>query len=134
MLESRSAYGYYGSAGGYTGETIPQHYTRMPYREYKLKWADHKTVCGSYDKKDKTIEVIFTAEEMKAKTNLGNRYHLSTYYFRFDGVEKGVASIVDFSAKTHENAERNAKRYAKQCGYAFVGDATWSEYCEQFHW
>lgn len=135
MLESRSAYGFYGSTGGYTGESVnEQCTTRMTYREYKLKWSDHKTVAGSYDKQDKTIEVIFSKEEMKAKTNLGNRYHISSYYFKFDGVEKGVASIVDFNAKTYENAKKNAKAYAKQFGYTLVGDATRSEYCKQFNW
>ena len=135
MLESRSAYGYYGIAGGYTGESSNSQTTttvRMPYREYKNKWADHKTVAGSYDKQDKTIEVIFSEEEMKAKTNLGNRYHLHAFYFKFDGVEEWVASIVEFNAKTYENAKRNARTYARQCGYTFAGDATRSEYCNQF--
>lgn len=134
MLEARSAYGYYGTAGGYTGESkgADTQTTRMTYREYKQKWSDHKTVPGSYDQKEKTIEVIFTAEEMAKKTNLGNRYHLQWFFFKFGGVEKGMTSIIEFDAKTYENAKRNAKAYARKFGYTLERDATYNEYCEQF--
>lgn len=134
MLESRSAYGFYGVAGGYTGEHIgkEEQTTRMPYWEYKKKWSDHKTVPGSYDSKEKTIEVIFTDDEMKKKTNLGNRYSMDLYYFRFSGVPRGFASILEFKAKNYENANRNAKKYAREWGYTLEGDATFNEYCGQF--
>ena len=129
-MESRSAYGYYGAAGGYTGESkkIDMPSLRLPYWEYKKKWADHKTVPGSYDTKEKTIEVYFTNEEMKAKTNLGNRYEIWTYYFRFGGVEKWFNPIMEFKAKNMENAVRNAKAYARQNGYTFEGEATLDDY------
>ena len=133
MLESRSAYGFYGSSGGYTGEMRnPVHSVRMPYREYKNKWSDHKTVPGSYDKDDKTIEVEFTESEMAKKTNLGNKYSMFGFYFKFGGVEKGIASVVEFNAKSHENAEKNARAYARRYGYVFEREATRTEYCEQF--
>lgn len=130
MLEPRSAYGYCGVAGGVTGENVPRNYksARLPYREYKTRWADHKTVYGSYDKETKTIEVIFTADEMKAKTNLGNRYKMDTYFFLFDGVEKGYLPASEFTAKTHENAVRNAKAWAKKKGYTVVREITFAEY------
>lgn len=129
MMESRSAYGYYGVAGGFTGERRPSgNPVRLPYREYKQRWADHKTVPGSYDKQERTIEVIFDNEEMKAKTNLGNRYHLESFYFRFDGVQRGISPVVDFQAKTRENAIRNARKYARDLGYTFVGEVDYREY------
>lgn len=136
MLESRSAYGYYGASGGYTGENAPikgGDAVRIPYREYKTKWSDHQTVKGSYDKEDKTIEVIFSADEMKQKTNLGNRYHLNSYWFRFGGVEKWVCPVMEFSAKTKENAIRNAKKYARDMGYTFIGTSSLDEYHKALH-
>lgn len=136
MLESRNTYGYFGISGGYTGEGLPKdvHTVRMAYRDYKSRWADHKTVHGSYCREDKTIEVIFTAEEMSAKTNLGNRYQMGSYYFRFGGVEKWIEPISEFKAKNFENAERNAKKFAKQFGYTFEGVATHEEYCKAHRW
>lgn len=136
MLESRSAYGFYGAAGGYTGEVAPVkiHTTRMAYREYKLRWADHKTVYGSYDPDTKTIEVMFTAEEMAAKTNLGNRYHLESFYFQFGNVKRPYSPVCEFKAKNRENAERNAKAYARQFGYVFEREATFNEYCKAMGW
>lgn len=69
MLESRSAYGYYGVAGGVTGETRPSELdytiTRMPYWKYKKRYSDCQTVSGSYDKNDKTIEVYIPTETIK---------------------------------------------------------------------
>ena len=129
MLESRSAYGYYGVAGGYTGETAHEgNRVRMPYREYKSKWSVHKTVRGSYDSKDKTIEVLFTDAEMLAKTNLGNRYSMNSYFFRVDGVETGVKPAAEFKAKTRENALRNARRWCKSLGYTLGEEITFGEY------
>lgn len=134
-MESRSAYGFYGAAGGYTGENkTEQHSVRMPYWEYKKKWADHKTVPGSYDCKDKTIEVCFSTEEMKAKTNYGNRYELWSYYFRFGGVEKGISPVCEFKAKNEKNAEKNAKTYARRNGYDFIGEASLDEYIKAIGW
>lgn len=129
MLESRSAYGYYGAAGGYTGENSPVgNPVRLSYREYKTKWATHKTVPGSYDPEEKTIEVLFSNEEMKQKTNLGNRYQMWSFWFRFEGVEPYICPIVEFTAKTEENAVKNAKRFAKQNGYTFIGASSLTEY------
>lgn len=129
MLESRSAYGYYGSAGGYTGENAPErNAVRMPYREYKRRWSDHKTVRGSYDSDNKTIEVLFTDEEMAKKTNFGNRYEMQSFFFRFEGARIGVAPVAEFLAKTHENALRNAKRWCRNNGYTLGEEITFDEY------
>lgn len=128
-MESRSAYGYYGAAGGFTGESVAKgNPLRVPYREYKQKWADHKTVAGSYDSKDKTIEVVFEDDEMAKKTNLGNRYEMRTFWFRFGNVERGICPICDFQAKNEANAVKNAKAYARRNGYTFDGSATINDY------
>lgn len=131
MLESRSAYGYYGERGGYTGEDSRMNgkqFVRLPYREYKTKWSDHKTAPGSYDPETKTIEVLFTAEEMKEKTNLGNRYHMQSFYFRLIGVEKGISPACEFTAKTEANAIKNAKKWARDFGYTLGEQITFGEY------
>ena len=135
MLEVRSAYGYYGSAGGTTGENPPREdrRIRMPYRVYKTNYYHtHDTVQGSYDPTTKTIEVYFTADEVDSKANLGNRYELDVFYFVLDNVEvchayEGITRetrVVSFRAKTKENATRNAKRKAKEWGATFVREAT----------
>ena len=135
MLEIRSAYGYYGEAGGVTGETPPRSDVRIrvPYRDYKKKYYHtHETVKGSYDPTTKTIEVYFTADEIESKANLGNRYRMDAFYFVLDNVEVGYAyegikretRIVSFRAKTKENAIRNAKKKAKEWGATFVREAT----------
>lgn len=135
MLEVRSAYGYYGSAGGVTGENPPRadKRIRMPYRDYKKKYYHtHDTVSGSYDPHTKTIEVYFKEEEVDSKPNLGNRYKIDAFYFVFDNVEvcyayegiKRETRVVSFRAKTKENAIRNAKKRAREWGATFVREAT----------
>lgn len=51
MLEARSAYGYFGVAGGVTGETPPDDRIekRMPYWEYKNRYSECDTL-HDYDK------------------------------------------------------------------------------------
>lgn len=135
MLEVRSAYGYYGSLGGVTGENTPPEAKtlRVPYRDYKKKWEHtHDTVKGSYDPTTKTIEVIFSDEDFDSKPNLGNKYELDAFYFVMDDVEvcyayegmKRERRIVSMRAKTRENAIRNAKRKAREWGATFVREAT----------
>lgn len=135
MLEVRSAYGWYGEAGGVTGENPPRadRRIRIPYRDYKKKYyRTHDTVQGSYDARTKTIEVYFTDDEVNSKANLGNRYEMDAFYFVFDNVEvchayegiKRETRIVSMRAKTRENAIRNAKKRAKEWGATFVREAT----------
>lgn len=141
MLEVRSAYGYYGEAGGVTGENPPQTGVRMPYRDYKKKYCHtHRTVSDSYDPKTKTIEVLFSDEELEKKPNLGKRYELWLYEFLFDGVDIHRAyqpttterCVIEFYAKNRENAERNAKALARKRGYTFIREAT-PEDCKTYH-
>lgn len=129
MLEVRSVYGYYGSAGGVTGETPPRPSIRIPYRVYKKSYRNNDTVYGSYDPTDKTIEVYFTEAEMKKMTNLGNSYQLQGYDFVIDnypmyGDRRRETVVRQFYAKTRENAERNAKSFCRKKGYTFVREAT----------
>lgn len=135
MLESRSAYGYYGWRGGVTGENDPYgglNPVKMPYRTYKGNYRDNKTVPDSYDPEDKTIYVLLTDEQYKKMTNFGNRYRMNDFYFVIsspfsDGVIRQY--VAEFKAKNHENAVRNAKRYVKQANGTLIREATFSEYC-----
>lgn len=69
MLEARNEYGFYGSAGGYTGETPPK-----------------ASKAG---------------------------YHYFDYEYKFSGERLSEETVV-FSALNRENADKQAKRYAKQ--------------------
>ena len=129
MLEVRSAYGYYGSAGGATGENPPRPSIRIPYRVYKKSYCNNDTVYGSYDPTDKTIEVYFTEAEMKKMTNLGNTYQLQTYDFVLGnyplyGDNHRETVVYQFYAKNKGNAERNAKALCKKYEYTFIREAT----------
>ena len=120
MLEVRSAYGYHGASGGVTGETRPTSSVRMSYREYKTKYPKHKTVAGSYDSVDKTIEVYFSDEEMKKKTNLGNRYQMHEYKFLTDINRVSINPVITVTAKTYDNAYKNAKAWGRKEGFKII--------------
>lgn len=70
MLETRSAYGYYGNAGGHAEESIIENsdviYKKMKYFEYKNYYPDCKTL-GDYSNDEKTITVIVPKESAKQK-------------------------------------------------------------------
>lgn len=118
MLETRSAYGYYGVAGGTTGETEPEggwvgEYRRMPYRYYKQRYPDCRTVPGSYDSSDKTIEVIVPEGRDKPSGVRGEHFH----YFRYAAEdEDGTILRLPYKAITAENAMKQHIRFCKQNG------------------
>ncbi len=127
MLESRSAYGYYGAAGGYTGETPPDNviFKKMKYYEYKTKYPQCKTL-GDYDKIEKTITVMLPAEYAD-RPNFGNRYQIREFHFVYYPMEQGVAGVI-LKAKNYKNALRNAKKWAKENGKTITGNAPGYEY------
>lgn len=124
MLESRSAYGWYGLAGGYTGENAPFDEgttpVNMPYREYKTRYPGCKTL-GDYDKLRKTITVLIPLE-VTERANFGNRYRMNYYCFATD-LKHPYNPIVEVKAKCYKNALRNVKAWAKRDGFSILGDA-----------
>ncbi len=129
MLESRSAYGYYGWAGGYTGEnkpcdpdTIP---VNMPYWEYKKRYPDCKNL-GDYDKRKKTITVLIP-ESVTERPNYGNRYQMHEYAFEVVPDRDYYSPIMHQTAKNYQNAVKHAKAKCKEWGWVFVGDAAGHE-------
>ena len=127
ILESRTAYGYYGAAGGYTGETPPENviYKKMKYYEYKTKYPECKTL-GDYDKAEKTITVILPAEYAE-RPNFGNRYQITEFHFIYSPNKEGFSGVV-FRAKNYKNALRNAKKWARENGKTITGDAPGYEF------
>ena len=129
MLEARSAYGYYGAAGGYTGERVPANdnviYKNMKYYEYKAKYPKCKTL-GDYDKIEKTITVILPAEYAD-RPNFGNHYQIGEFHFVYSPMDKDIAGII-FRAKNYKNAMRQARKWAKENGKTITGDAPGYEY------
>lgn len=125
MLEVRSAYGYFGSAGGFTGETPPVGWgcieRRMPYWEYKKRYPECKTL-NDYDKKSKTITVLIP-EKYAERPNFGNTYSMHIFWFSFTPVCSYEDGIIECRAKNYQNALRNAKRWAKGEGKTITGDA-----------
>lgn len=128
MLEARSAYGYYGTAGGVTGENAPQNVIerKMPYWEYKHRYPECDTL-KDYDKISKTITVLIP-EEYSDRPNFGNRYSMYDFYFVYAPVIPGFSSIFECRAKNYKNALRNAKQWAKSKGVEIIGDEPGNEY------
>lgn len=128
MLEARSAYGYYRSAGGYTGETPPENviYKKMRYYEYKTRYPKCKTL-RDYDKVEKTITVILPAEYTK-RPNFGNKYCMHDFMFTYEPISTKYPGKLEITAKCYQNALRNAKKWAKENGLTITGDAPGYEY------
>lgn len=130
MLEARSAYGYYGSAGGVTGETPPKDAgcvrRRMPYWEHKNRYPECRTL-NDYDKSDKTITVLIP-QEYTERPDFGNRYSIYEFFFTYAPVFEGFSGIFECRAKNYGNALKAAKRWARQNGRTIVGDAPGHEY------
>lgn len=124
MLESRSAYGYYGSAGGYTGENDPYRGmipVNMLYREYKTRYPDCKNL-GDYDKKNKTITVLLPPS-VTDRPNFGNKYRMNVYFFEIVPEYANESPIHEQWAKNYPNAVKRCKAWCKKWGIEFVGDA-----------
>ena len=132
MLESRSAYGYCGTTGGYTGETPPDNviYKKMKYWDYKNKYPECKNL-GDYDKIEKTITVILPAEYAK-RPNFGNTYSMHDFHFTYSPVIHGFSDTFECTAKNYKNALAAAKRWASKNGKIIVGDTKGYEYQKQF--
>lgn len=128
MLESRSAYGYYGSAGGVTGECVPEDaiYKKMKYWDYKNKYPECKNL-GDYDKIEKTITVIIPSEYAN-RPNFGNRYTISEFRFSYSPVERNLSDVLEIRAKNYANALRHAKKWARDNNKTITGDAPGYEY------
>ena len=128
MLEARSAYGYFGVAGGVTGETPPDDRIekRMPYWEYKNRYPECDTL-HDYDKVTKTITVLLP-KEYAERPNFGNRYSMHEFRFVYAPKSPGYSNIFVCQAKCYENALRNAKAWARREGKCIVGDEPGREF------
>lgn len=125
MLEPRSAYGYFGSAGGFTGETPPAGWDciekNMLYCEYKRRYPECKTL-RDYDKVRKTITVLIPVEYAE-RPNFGNKYSMHIFRFSFTPVYSYESGIFQCKAKNYHNALRNAKKWAKIEKRTITGNA-----------
>lgn len=134
MLEARSAYGYFGVAGGITGENPPKGFNcierRMPYREYKSRYPECDTL-HDYDKRTKTITVLIPMEYTK-RPNFDNRYSMHDFYFTYAPVPPGFSDVYECCAKCYANALRNARRWARSEGRIITGDAPGHERQRQY--
>ena len=94
---------------------------RMLYRQYKKSYADCKTVPGSYDKGNKSIEVIVPDGRMKPSGTRGQSYE----YIWFDGVDvEGKPVRVCIKAVSTENAVKRLAREYPTCTFDLSG---WSK-------
>ena len=83
---------------------------RMLYSRYKQHYADCDTVIGSYDKSNKTIEVLIPEGRMKPSGVRGKTYS----YIEFKGVEKITGRLVRCTIKA--TCRQNAiKRLPDTC-------------------
>ena len=134
MLEARSAYGYFGTAGGATGETPPKEvgviHRRMPYWEYKRRYPECDNM-GDYDKVTKTITVCIPCEYSE-RPNFGNRYSMHLFRFTYSPVFPGCSDVFECNAKCYANALKNAKQWARSVGRIIIGDAPGYERQQQY--
>lgn len=80
----------------------------MLYRRYKQHFADCEVVAGSYDKKNKTIEVMLPDGRLKPSGVRGKTYH----YMEFHGIEQGTGRAVRCTIKavSRDNAVKRLAR------------------------
>jgi hypothetical protein len=118
MLESRSFY---------MNENVlspTKKIVRVNYKDYKQKYSNYKAVNGSYDEKNKTIELYFDKEHAEMLPNLGNTHirHGFTFVFNNSNNSKIICNneyinsdifAGTFEAKNIDNATKNAKKWAK---------------------
>lgn len=83
---------------------------RMLYRRYKQHFADCETVVGSYDKNNKTIEVMLPDGRLKPSGVRGQSFR----YMEFTGIEDATGRAVRCTIKA--TCMTNAiKRLPKHC-------------------
>jgi len=104
----------------------------LKYRDYKSKYATNKTVIGSYDATNKTIDVIFPKDQAEKLNNLGNKYQQETFSFLFQKND-GTMIVLDFEAKTKDNAIKNMEKYTKGLFLLYIreviaGDGSYAKY------
>ena len=82
----------------------------MLYRRYKQHFSDCETVAGSYDKNNKTIEVMLPEGRLKPSGVRGKSFH----YMEFTGIEISTGRKVRCTIKAtcRDNA---IKRLPKDC-------------------
>lgn len=83
---------------------------RMKYKSYKERYGDCETVCGSYDKTNKTIEVMIPDGRMKNSGVRGKSYG----YYHFDGVENETNRKVQITIKA-VSVENAIKKLPVDC-------------------
>ena len=98
----------------------------MLYRRYKTSYADCETVAGTYDKINKTIQVVIPDGRMKPSGVRGQRY----LYIRFDGIRKDGKSVYAIiKAISAENAIKRLLKDNPECMWDISG---WPELEEEF--
>lgn len=89
-------------------------WVRMKYSAYKQRYADCRTVPGTYDANSKTVEVIVPEGRMKPNGVRGQRF--DSYRFWYTSSDGGKPCEMYFRAVSAENAERQFKKVCRQEG------------------
>ena len=97
---------FYNDNGMIEGEVVT-----MPYRNYKLHYADCKKIPDSYDAVHKTIDVIVPEGREKKSGTRGRQYDYFPAWFH-DKVNKWTY-VYYFKAMSNELAEKQVKKYLK---------------------
>lgn len=82
----------------------------MHYRRYKRSYSDCRTVAGSYDKVNKTIDVMIPDGRMKPSGVRGQKF----LYLTFKGTELHTGRAVECTIKAISVANA-VKRLPKDC-------------------
>jgi len=87
---------------------------RMRYAQYKKHYADCRTVSGSYDKADRTIEVLAPEGRVKPSGVRGEHFHNYQLFFTYQDGKQGYCI---YRAVSRENAMKQHLPWCKENGW-----------------
>lgn len=85
----------------------------MRYKQYKEHYADCETLNGSYDKEDRTVDVIVRNGRLKASGVRGK--HFMSYQFTNDITNKKVTYLAVCEGNAHKRVKKAFPEYTWWC-------------------
>lgn len=105
---------------------------RMHYSRYKKYYSQYRAF--DYDKATKEITVVIPDKEYKEYSNEGNRYQMDRFYIEVidnnytGNIAENKCWQQYITAKSKDNALRNAKRLCKANNFTLVKFSCFSDF------